>query len=90
MQNYPDFAVTFLKNSVEKMIFESRTGRYKETSFLAFKPKFTKSKMVRNKLFQVNLTQIKHSLKKTLKKTEIPFLVFLALQAKSICFCELH
>ena len=68
MQNYPDLAVTFLRNPVEKMILESMKGKYEKIAFLAFKIKIYKEKKVRNKTFQVNLTQIKHSLKRFIKE----------------------
>ena len=80
VQNYPELAVTFLKNPLEKMIFESMRGRYEKVSFLIFRTKFTRNEKVRNKTFQVNLTKIKHSLKRFIKKKpESLLLIFLAL-----------
>ena len=68
MQNYPELAVTFLKNPVQIIIFETRRGRFEKVFFYHSKPNITKNKKLRNKTFQVNLTQIKHSLKGLIKK----------------------
>ena len=73
------------------MIFESLSSRYEKVSFQHQNPKFTKNQKLKNNVFQVKLTLIKPSLERfVIKKHVILLLGFLALQAQSICFGELH
>ena len=51
MQNYPDWAVTFLENPAEKMIFDSMRGKIEKVYFLTSKIIIHKERKSQKKFF---------------------------------------